>query len=1471
MPRINRIRVTNIQYDNGKKHLPDLLFEAKGLDTLFILANGGGKSLLVQLILQVILPNTRMGKRKLEDLLLAGNYTGHVAVEWLLDSYGERRQFLCTGFCYSSGQSGDRALRYYNYLFSYDDRSELSIETLPLIYSEEKDGPKRPIQYQRLKDWLRDKGIQPIDKPETYQDRLKAYGILPEEWKNIRDTNGSEGGVDKFFEKSRTTLQLMDNLLIPAVEEMIFQDEQKKQELFHAFAQYREMLLEIPVIRQNLQDFALIRDAAQGVVEEVEALDRLEKDFAAKTKEIVRLARSFYEFNKEAQKALEKLGQEKENASREYDELDWQEQSHEWFLKQLELKEAGSAEHSAGIEYTRALELLRKAEEDEKGLCALYYFSEGEKAAQEEFRYRRELELMEQAEPELKSLLVERKQVLKAAWEEHKKELEKQLKDKEQELDALKKERKVLTEAKTEAKLEQRNLTMEISDIKNWLEGYKKNRQDLLEYGEIDDVLNPEEGLKRRRDTLRLWEEREAEAAIRRGQLAAEMEEAGEEILSLHREKSQIEAEGESIKERLARFQREANALQGALSALGIYIKSLLAEKEEALLRVKKMLTNVQEKKLGLQAELANLQEKWALVEGRDYYVPHHDLLKIKNRLERAGVYTVLGSEWLAGQPLSEGEKEEVLKRQPLLPFAVLIEANQVNTVKHIVRQGKEWTCDVPLLFLVKSAHSLGGDGAGDDFFPLWQDELYLFRPDTFAVYTSATVFQGLKSRLLEKIKAKEQEVKEAFEREGLLISLQGRLIDFYQQYPAEQVRDWEKKGEELKDYGASLAQRIKGEEARRERLKGELNSLEKIFDEIALEKQKLKEIIGKIEAFLTLHLLYPGKEAEKKEREEKLKEIDTRLEEIEQRLTGISVEDYAKKGEINEINRLIKAHEEDFLRYGLREIAGSLESSVSYDHARIEVEVILKQLDEKQGERAHLQILLEKAVKQRKLAMSEVEKTGVKIEWLRQNLRPINREEMEEAKGATKESKGWCDAKKEEFIKAQGNVQTARKLLEHIAGKIRRDFNREPYHSFTEAAHELEIENIRRNKEKLKKLMKEISFKIAETEEWRKETQEAYETVLEKMPEESKYMWSEVSPYTYEKWAALEVKPRRLLAKYEKERADRAKEIEKQKNIVRQQFEQYLHKLETTNNVKIRQFIRDVRAIMAENRLYDYGFVQNQFLRIFEGLDRYETQYNNTLAECEKNKGHLVDLCLRRVGSVYDSVMEIPKNSRVRIYERDVQVIRLDWPRRDDKEAWERVNYYIEQALSDLQVYKQQGKNDDEINSIMETKLRTRNLLEQIAPLENCRVTVYKPRKESMIRNDKLEYAPWDEVPKWSGGEEYSVYVTMFMIVLTHIRQQTEGRRNVWKVLLADNPFGKASSPHVWEPVFQIAKANRIQLMCLTAHKQEDILKRFPVVYSLQLRSAYGKEIMRAELMESGFYRLDTALGDGAQMMLPF
>ncbi|MGI6712869.1 MAG: hypothetical protein ACOX4L_09200 [Bacillota bacterium] len=1474
MPRINRVRVTNIQYDNGKKYLPDLLFEVRGLDALLILANGGGKSLLIQLILQVILPNTKMGKRKVEDLLRAAPYTGHVAVEWLLDGSGERHQFLCTGFCYSGGHNSDQTIRYYNYLFDYDDQSELTIENLPLSFTAENESVKRPMSYQKLKDWLREKGIQPLDKPETYQERLKIYHILPEEWKNIRETNGAEGGVDKFFEKSRTTMQLMDNLLIPSVEGMIFQDEEKKQELLHAFTQHREMLLEIPVIKQNLQDFALIRNAAEGVVEEVQALAQVQRKFDVKTREIVNWAHSFLAFNKDAKQALEKLGREQEEYSAKGEELNWQEESYKWFLRKLELSDAEEAVKKAETAFNQIQTKLSQAQEQENRLQALYYFTEAEQADQDAFGYQRALEFMEQAEPELLMLLSEKKQILKSAWTLRQAELHREREKKNQELTDLNTEKETLTNEQRDIKIKQQDFTKKQAVVENWLANCEKVRQDLLSFVETREVLEPGAALETRREHLLRIGEQEKEVISKREKLNNQVEELGQDILNFSEDKQRAELETDSIKEKLHVFREETEALRGMLAAQGIYLKNIFAEKDTAIMRVKDALENHQGKRLGLQAELANLQEKWALVEGRDYYVPHHDLLRIKSRLEKVGIYTVLGSEWLAGQPISEEKREAVLKRQPLLPYAIIIEAHQVHTVKYIMGQGTSWTCDLPLLFLVKSADMLSMDEAGgniENFFPLWQDDIYLFQPDSFHVYISGDAFQVFKSRLHDQIKAKEEEVTAEAGREQIFLSIQENLAHFFRQYPEEQVNYWWRTKEDMLLKVKDLEDQIQKLEEDRVGLKEEITGLESSLQEMSREKEKLKNVIEKITAFHELSLLYPAKEILLKEITTKLDKVNLRLEEIEKRLMAIAGEEVQKKNELKEMGKLLKTHEEDFTRYRLGEINGGLTSPCDYNSAKIEVDDIIIQFNAKQQERSNIEKLLATAEQRSKTAKFEIEKTGVEMAWLRENQHPVSQEEIIAAGQLIKEFKSHWEEAQKVLENTQVHYRTTQNTVAHLADSIRERFEQDPYEGFTSETHELAIISIKEQKREIENLLARISQEITKQTVWQGETWDAYEFAEETMMEEMRHMGLEVTLYTYQEWELLKVKPRRLLAGLEKERSECAVKIENQKSVVQRHFENYLKKLEITKNVKVRQFIRDVRAIMADNRLYDYDFVQDQFLRIFEGLDRYETQYKNTLVECEKNKGHLVDLCLRRAGAVYDNVIEIPKSSRVRIYDRDVQVIRLDWPRREAEESLERISYYMEQALQDLQDLKQQGKNDDEINRAMEIKLRTRNLLEQIAPLENCRVTVYKPRKESMIRQGKPEYAPWDEVPKWSGGEEYSVYVTMFMIMLTHIRQQTEGRGNVWKVLLADNPFGKASSPHVWEPVFQIARANRIQLICLTAHKQEDILKRFPVVYSLQLRSAYGREIMSAEAMESGFYRLDAASSEGAQIALRF
>lgn len=104
MPNINRIRVNNVKYNFGTQGYDDFSMRMYGKNTLYDLANGGGKSVLMLLLLQNLIPNCTLDeKQPIEKLFRneGGNTTIHSLVEWKLDDKDikEGFRYMTTGFC----------------------------------------------------------------------------------------------------------------------------------------------------------------------------------------------------------------------------------------------------------------------------------------------------------------------------------------------------------------------------------------------------------------------------------------------------------------------------------------------------------------------------------------------------------------------------------------------------------------------------------------------------------------------------------------------------------------------------------------------------------------------------------------------------------------------------------------------------------------------------------------------------------------------------------------------------------------------------------------------------------------------------------------------------------------------------------------------------------------------------------------------------------------------------------------------------------------------------------------------------------------------------------------------------------------------------------------------------------------------------------------------------------------------------
>ena len=128
MPQISKFRIVNFQYNDGKRLIADELYDFESenksaSDVLINLANGGGKSVLVQLMMQPVIPRARVAGRKIESFFTRASDHCYVVIEWTLDG---SRMKLMTGIAMAASDTAgdteqDRGfqIKYYTFISSY--------------------------------------------------------------------------------------------------------------------------------------------------------------------------------------------------------------------------------------------------------------------------------------------------------------------------------------------------------------------------------------------------------------------------------------------------------------------------------------------------------------------------------------------------------------------------------------------------------------------------------------------------------------------------------------------------------------------------------------------------------------------------------------------------------------------------------------------------------------------------------------------------------------------------------------------------------------------------------------------------------------------------------------------------------------------------------------------------------------------------------------------------------------------------------------------------------------------------------------------------------------------------------------------------------------------------------------------------------------------------------------------------------
>jgi chromosome segregation ATPase len=231
MPQISKIRIVNFQYNDGKRLIADELFDfARGdkgpSDVLINLANGGGKSVLVQLIMQPIIPRAKVAGRRIESFFTKSTDHCFVVLEWSLDNSKTK---LMTGIAMAaSDAAGDPdaergfRIKYYTFLSRYSDyRGSCNIISLP--FSMKENGRFVPAGFDDIRNLSRRAGSELIrfssDDSVKWREQLEEYGIFQDEWKVIEELNSNEDGLSKYFSMKKTSDAVIDQLILPRIEE----------------------------------------------------------------------------------------------------------------------------------------------------------------------------------------------------------------------------------------------------------------------------------------------------------------------------------------------------------------------------------------------------------------------------------------------------------------------------------------------------------------------------------------------------------------------------------------------------------------------------------------------------------------------------------------------------------------------------------------------------------------------------------------------------------------------------------------------------------------------------------------------------------------------------------------------------------------------------------------------------------------------------------------------------------------------------------------------------------------------------------------------------------------------------------------------------------------------------------------------------------------------------------------------------
>ena len=1478
MSKINAVRFINLNYNNNAMKINDECMQFSGKSTLLSLRNGGGKTVLVQMMTA---PFVHRGKQKTKDRPFESYFTtakpSFILVEWLLDGGAG---YVLTGLMVRKNQEISEektdALEMMAIISEYKEPCMQDIHHLPVVEQNEKTMKLKSYNSCRklFEDYKQDKKLSffcyDMSSPaqsRQYFYKLMEYQINYKEWETIiRKVNVKESGLSELFSDCRTEKELVEKWFLEAVESKLNKEENKVKN-------FQEILEKYAGKYKNIKEQLKRRDAIQKFKEAAEEIQINAEDFLVKEGEKIEQEKVIAAFiarlnvlYEEAEIERERQEEGRKKLQEELEFLKYEQLSCEFHEKNREKRNHASNREMIDLEKES---LLRKQEKIQKKVHVFLCAKQQEMVNEDkqEWEIRKEKAAIsrtkeENLEPErnriggqLSGYYEYRLSDNKEKQEAIKKQKLQIRKDISQQKDILNEYREK-TKKITESKGSFRSLVrgydnIEIKYNSNYRENLSRNILGVYEAGMLDikqEMYDKEQkkSIQENKEQKEKFENTTEE--IHRTERA--IEEKREKYFQKDSDIKQAEKEKKG-------YEQELEERKDILKYLELPEEKLFA-REEILHKAKIKMQELSSRRRTLEKKEDALQKEYKLlVSGRVMELSDN----LKEEFEKLDVPVVYGMEWLKKNGFTEKKNKEIVSQNPFLPYALILTRQELKKLSE--RNGETYTSfPIPII----ERENL--------------ESIKLDRTQSFVKMQDIHFYILFNENLLDEEKMEimiEQKQKDIADIQETMQICKNEYEDYFHRFDvikrqAVTKENWDKiqkKLQKLEKEKEDIFQNIQQARDTKQILKKNFEILQKTLREL---EKKIESQAARQRAFKEIRTAY----AEYEENNKKLQEYEREEERLENRqhLTEEKIsqleENYRElSGQENSLFR-----EEESIQNSCQKFAAYKEINRNVKAGKLLGVDSTLRTDNNSG----VKIIPSEA---------EVLKLEARYEAVTADISQELKElELEEEKALTRYHKSFGELRE---LCQKYNLKNSewQNIIYDKREQLYQEAELEDYDKKIERKANLlneEDKKIGILNSQLEGILKQIVSECGKGDPL--EEEKISQKDLESAKNQTKYQLSELERKIAFSEKAIQKYRENLtaLSEYNNFSADEEihfeqdfkkmseKELRDFKGMLIRDYNDIIRCVQkcretlaqTLNKIARQEAFQDASyKTPLENMLKvcdNAAKVLRQLNITLESYDSLMKQLEVDISLVETEKKNVTELLEDYVQNIHKNLEKIGRNSTIKIREKSIKMLKVILP------VWEDNEKLYSLRLSDLvDEITEEGirlfENNENAQEYIGRKVTSKNLYDTVVGTGNVQIQLYK------IEEQREQQISWNQVAKNSGGEGFLSAFVILSSLLDYMRKDDSDifmDKNEGKVLLMDNPFAQTNAEHLLKPLMNLADKTNTQLICLTGLGGESIYNRFDNIYVLNLIEAHlrnGIQYLRPEHKKGEEVKVETIL----------